>query len=523
MSLAPASTALDARTRWLLLLLPLAALLLNLGGVPLFDVDEGAFSEATREMFDRRDFLSTWLNGAPRFDKPILIYWCQAFFVWLLGPTEWAFRLPSAVAGAFWCQAVALFLHERAGRRAAWIGCAVAITSLGVQVIGRAAIADALLNMLLALALFDAWRHLESGKRAPLLRSYLWIGLGVLTKGPIALLVPCATTLLFCLSGGRWREWLRASFDPLGWLILLAVAVPWYATALAIHGQAFIDGFILKHNVQRFSGALEGHSGSLAYYLYVIPLLLLPWLSWLLAALWRLPRDWALPERRFLWLWCGFVTVFFSLSGTKLPHYALYGCTPLFVLIALHADAIRSRWLGALPLLALLVLCLAVPTLLGRALETGQIRDAYYELQFARLAELPLTAYYALLSALLAACLALLALRRGSPAGSVALAAIAAVPALALAVMPFFGELLQGPVKRSGLAARDMPGIAASQVILWNFHAPSFSVYRQHETPARQLQPGEVALTRADRLPADPTLEILRREGGVLLVRLRQP
>lgn len=516
--------SLDSRTRWLLFLLPFAALLLNLGGVPLFDVDEGAFSEATREMFDRHDFLSTWLNGAPRFDKPILIYWCQALFVWLLGPNEWAFRLPSAIAGAFWCQAVAIFAFELAGRRAAWLACTVAATCVGVQVIGRAAIADALLNMLLALALFDAWRHLESGRRGPLLRSYLWIGLGVLTKGPVALLVPAATTFLFCLSCGRWRDWLRASFDPAGWLILLTVTVPWYATALAIHGQAFIEGFILKHNVQRFSGTLEGHSGSLGYYLYVIPLLLLPWLSWLLASLRSLPADWRRQERRFLWLWCGFVMVFFSLSGTKLPHYALYGCTPLFLLIALHADAVRSRWLGALPLLALLALCLALPALLAYALSQGAIADAYYRLQFARLPEVPLTLYYVVLGIALGITLALLLLRGGATAaGRMALASWVVAPMLALAVMPFFGELLQGPVKRSGLAARDMQGVAQDRFILWNFHAPSFSVYRQHETPARQLAPGEIALTRADRLPPDLPVEVLRREGGVLLVRLRQP
>lgn len=70
----------------------------NLGAVPLFDLDEGAFSEATREMLLRQDFLSIYLNGQPRFDKPILFHWVQTLSVGALGPTEWGFRLPSAVA-----------------------------------------------------------------------------------------------------------------------------------------------------------------------------------------------------------------------------------------------------------------------------------------------------------------------------------------------------------------------------------------------------------------------------------------
>src|ERR1700759_3439507 len=107
------SVEIDRQLAWLLFLIPLAAFLFNRGGIPLYDVDEGACSEATREMFVRHDFLSTWLNGAPRFDKPILIYWCQAVFMWLFGPNEWAFRLPSALAAAAWCWAVGMFAGEQ--------------------------------------------------------------------------------------------------------------------------------------------------------------------------------------------------------------------------------------------------------------------------------------------------------------------------------------------------------------------------------------------------------------------------
>src|SRR2546421_12128481 len=82
--------------RWLAAAAVITSFFLLLGGAPLFDVDEGAFSEATLEMFERGDFASTYLNGEPRYDKPILVYWLQAAGVALLGPSEWAFRLPSA-------------------------------------------------------------------------------------------------------------------------------------------------------------------------------------------------------------------------------------------------------------------------------------------------------------------------------------------------------------------------------------------------------------------------------------------
>ncbi|TNC91694.1 MAG: glycosyltransferase, partial [Thalassolituus sp.] len=79
-----------------------AVITLNLNGFLLFDHDEGAFSEATRGMFERGDFITTWLNDRVRFDKPILIYWLQAASVWAFGTEIWAFRLPSALAGILW-------------------------------------------------------------------------------------------------------------------------------------------------------------------------------------------------------------------------------------------------------------------------------------------------------------------------------------------------------------------------------------------------------------------------------------
>src|ERR1700693_780813 len=72
-----------------LALLTVAAVLVSfflaLGRAPLFDVDEGAFSQATLEMFQRGDYLSTYLNGVPRYDKPILVYWLQAASVLAFG------------------------------------------------------------------------------------------------------------------------------------------------------------------------------------------------------------------------------------------------------------------------------------------------------------------------------------------------------------------------------------------------------------------------------------------------------
>ena len=124
---------------WLLLLACALLLLPTLGLYPLFDVDEGAFSEATRELLQSGDWLSTTLNGLPRYDKPILIYWLQALSVSALGLNEFALRLPSALAVLAWILAIARFAQPRLGTGIALLAAWIAATSLGVIAMGRAA------------------------------------------------------------------------------------------------------------------------------------------------------------------------------------------------------------------------------------------------------------------------------------------------------------------------------------------------------------------------------------------------
>jgi 4-amino-4-deoxy-L-arabinose transferase-like glycosyltransferase len=507
----------------LLLVLACAVLLLpTLGLWPLFDYDEGAFSEATREILQSGDWLSTTLNGAPRYDKPILIYWLQAASVWTLGLNEFALRLPSALAALAWVYAIARFATPRMGERNALLGAWVAASSLGVLVMSRAATADALLNALLAAMMFDLWRHLEGGSRAALRRTYFWMALGVLTKGPIAVLIPLAVSLAYCASVRRWRDWLRAVADPLGWLILVAVAAPWYGIQLHLHGREFIDGFLVRHNLNRFNGTLEGHGGSLWYYALFLPLLLLPWSGLLWQALRRAPGEWRQPLNRYLLLWFGFVFVFFSLSGTKLPHYLLYGMTPVFLLVGRQVAIAGSTRNLLLPACALVLILPGVPALVQAwSTATTTAKVSFYAAQAQRAVTAAGPAFYAVTGSCAALALALLLLpgrMRSLPAWQRGVAASALLCiSLGYGLAPWLGDVLNGPQKRAGLLAATLPGTA----VQWEFAAPSFSVYRGQVTPSRPPVAGELAITRTDRIDPQIPAETLFREGGVALLRRR--
>jgi len=508
---------LNNTARWLAAAAVLASFFWMLGTPPLFDVDEGAFSEATLEMFQRGDFLSTYLNGEPRYDKPILVYWLQAAAVALLGPSEWAFRLPSALCAAAWAWLTYLFVRRHYDERRALLAAVLLATSLGVYIIGRAATADALLNCVIAASMFSAWLHLSTGKRGWLYATHAAIALGVLAKGPVAILVPLATTFLFCVMRRSLRAWLKATFDWRALLLLLAIAAPWYIVILVKEGHGFVEGFFLKHNVGRFTGPVSGHAGSLVYYFPWLLALSLPFTALLVPVAQRIGAIWRDELQCYLLLWFGFVFVFFSLSGTKLPHYVLYGYTGLAILMAVHGCEWKHAAWAIAPVLLFFLGVLALPYGVARlVLHTeGYAR----EVLLAALGSFP--SWYFVVPAILAALAAYAMLERGTPLpNKLTVFGFAAVAVLSTLVVPVAGFAQQSSLKEAAALCRSR----ALEPVMWRLNAPSFSVYRGAPTASREPRPGDVVLTRADRLrelPSGLAFDLLYSKRGIVLARIR--
>lgn len=499
-----------------------------LGAAPLFDVDEGAFSEATREMLVSHDWGHTTLNGEPRWDKPILVYWAQAASVALFGLHEWALRLPSALAMWGWCLATAWFAWQRWGRTVGLAAGTLLATSLGVVLIGRAATADALLNLWLALAAFDLWRHLERGERASLYRAAAWIGLGFLTKGPVALLVPGAAVFVWVAASRQWPKLRGLVADPRAWGLLLGIALPWYAYALHRHGMAFVDGFFVKHNLSRYGGTLEGHGGSIGYYGVVMPLLLMPWTPLLVPLLRQARVTWQEPAGRYLLGWAGFVLVFFSLSGTKLPHYALYGLTPLAILAARQLPRSGRGMAISLAVASLAVVLIALYGLQAAPALAARSGDPLYLQLLAApgpgTADEALRATTALTLGVAALLLAIGGWLPwwGRTAKACAGALLVSVMLVAV-VLPWWAGRLQGPLKTMALKARALePQRPGAAYVQWRMHQPSLAVYQQRELPRRSPAPGELAWTRLDRLgpsQGETQWQVVDQSNGYALVR----
>jgi 4-amino-4-deoxy-L-arabinose transferase-like glycosyltransferase len=486
----------------------------NLGGAPLFDLDEGAFSEATREMFERRDFISPYLNGEPRFDKPILIYWLQAASVWLLGLSETAFRLPSAVCATLWVAVVYAFTRKTLDPRTGLVAAIITATAAGVSVIGKTATADALLNLLLAATLLDIFRYSRERRTHLIYRAFLWMGLGVLTKGPIAILIPFAVSLAFFAWRGEIRAWIGAAFHPVGLLILALVALPWYVVQYWREGDAFIQGFFLRHNVGRFENPMQGHAGNLFYYGIVALLLVLPYTSLLIKALTRVREAARDDLGLYLWLWFGFVFVFFSLSATKLPHYLLYGATPLFILMARYREPLSSRFWAFLPPLAFFGVLWALPAIIDGV--APRIGDPYVKAMLSESGQAFGWDYQGWLG-LATLGTVLVAWSRLTPLWHrLLITGLVSVTVLSLAVLPALGRLQQEPIKQAALMAKR----EGYRVVMWKLWTPSFNVYSRSLTERHRPGPGEIVLTKAHHLKEFQDYQVLFERGGIALARI---
>ena len=496
----------------------------QLGALPLFDLDEGAFSEATVEMVHSGDYLSPTLNGEPRYDKPILIYWLQAVSIRTFGVNEFAFRLPSAICATIWLLLVygfvLLFTHDARGALLAGVSLGLSLMS---GLIGHAAIADALLNALLAATMLGIYSYSETPTVGRVLRVYLWMGLGFLAKGPIAVALPLATSLLFFLWQRRPQLWLKAVFNPLGWLLFAGVLAPWiYPLWQQDHG-AFLGHFLREHNINRYENTLQGHGGKPWYYLVWLPLIVLPFTALLPAAFARARR--ADPLDAFLLIWFALVFLLFSFSATQLPHYLLYGATPLFILFGRSWRQMPSRVWVLLPALLMIGLLTALPWILPRVPvpETRPFEAGILNLAMASFDR----SYYYLAGIAALATLALLFVRHMDSYRAVIGAAFAFSLLMWFGVVPVVARAQQDPVRDAAGRARELK----LPVVSYRTFMPSFSVYRGEITPNRIPEPGELVFIRLDRI-ADLEAELgdgsmlipeFKRGGVALLMRSTAP
>jgi 4-amino-4-deoxy-L-arabinose transferase-like glycosyltransferase len=371
-----------------------------LGKSPVYILDEVKNAQCAREMMEQDEWIVPTFNGQLRVAKPPAHYYFirAGYGIWGIGAL--GARFFSAVAGLLLIISTYLFVARFSSRRHALFTSLVLLSSTHLIFEYRLAVPDPYLILFNVLTLYGAYGWMSTGQRSWLWLAAVCTGLGVLTKGPVSILLPGLAVLLWTGWENRWKQLFRWELVP-ALIIVLLVAAPWYLLVDRATDGAWTRGFFINNNLNRFSAPMEGHGGPFFLVALFILLGLLP-ASVTIAEPFRQPR--ALlrtPIARFAVVVSIVFLVFYSVSRTKLPNYPM----PMYPFLAFLlgswlSEAARStgkRIRYAFAILALLTLAMPAAAWIALSKEPGVAGYRYISLWLLILPAGVITGWYLLL------------------------------------------------------------------------------------------------------------------------------
>ncbi|MBL7962357.1 MAG: glycosyltransferase family 39 protein [Flavobacteriales bacterium] len=386
--------------QWVLLATAALLFLPGLGAVHLFDWDEINFAEIAREMLVTGDWLRPRIGLEPFHEKPPLFMWMQAAAMTVFGVGEFAARLPNALCGI-----LTLWLLMRIGMqvRSRAFGLLWALAYLGSilpHLYFRSGIIDPWFNLFIFLGLHAIITLVQRDptRAAGVLNARtdrlawlagFFLGLAVLTKGPVGVLIPgLVLGVYFVLN--RFRPFLRWRRIGIITLATLLVIGTWGAVDLVRNGPEFMVAFFWRQ-VAMLTTEDAGHGGFIGYHVVVLLLGCFPASVFALQEFLKPTRardERANDHRRWMVILFAVVLVLFSIVKTKIVHYSSLCYFPLTYMAAIQLEHVWMKregfgWsrflLGGLGT----VIALAVIVLPFAAMNSEQLKPLFAQDPFA--------------------------------------------------------------------------------------------------------------------------------------------
>jgi 4-amino-4-deoxy-L-arabinose transferase-like glycosyltransferase len=331
--------------------------LVALGSAGLSDPDEGRNAEVAREMLASGDWVTPHINDARYLDKPPVFFWVAALSFRLFGVNERAARLPSALSAIGALVLVVWFARRHFGDGTARLAGLILAVSPLYLVFGRLVIFDMMLLLCTTTSLVALYEALEIEGHA--LRGSIVMfaaaGVGTITKGPVALVVPLLVAVVWALLRRQPSLLARLHWGK-GLLVYLAIVAPWLIL-VEVRNPGFFRYAVLGENLARMTSNPYDTARPFHFYFKFILPGLFPWIllcstQGVRLLLRRGRTEAGAPSAgaaqasadagrhaearaaRFVGVWLAVLYLFFSLIASKRPSYILPCAVPVAILAA---------------------------------------------------------------------------------------------------------------------------------------------------------------------------------------------
>lgn len=325
----------------------LAALLFIpfLGNVHLFDWDEINFAESAREMIVSGNYLSVQINFIPFTEKPPLFFWMQVLSMKFFGVNEFAARFPNAICGIF--TLVVIFrigkqiFNEQFARNWVMIYLGTFVTFLYF----KSGIIDPWFNLFIFLAIYNFYNltipHKEKRNKLAILTG-LYLGLAVLTKGPVAILISLLVYIVIVLLN-RFRFFINVKEFLIIFITTLLVCFTWFGIDLIQHGPTFLIEF-LERQIAIFSTNDADHGEPFFYHWWVLLLGCFPASIFFMKGM-LIKTDTSNQKGFKQWMLVLFwvTLLLFSIVKTKIVHYSSLCWFPLTAIASIYITEAFSK------------------------------------------------------------------------------------------------------------------------------------------------------------------------------------
>jgi 4-amino-4-deoxy-L-arabinose transferase-like glycosyltransferase len=348
------------KTLFILLFSCLILRLISLSLYPLMDTTEARYGEMARIMFETGNWITPMFDyNVPFWGKPPIFTWLSSLGFELFGVNEFAARVPHLIVGAgvIWLVyklAKDYFQSSSVGLFAA----SILASTVSFIILSGAVMTDTALTFSISLSMISFWQAWSNKGKVWGYLFFIGLALGMLSKGPLAIILIGISLTIWLLPNGRWKKLWNVLPWGYGTLIFLVISVPWYAIA-EYKTPGFLDYFIVGEHIKRF--IVSGWQGDLygtahertrgTIWVYAI-ISMLPWSPLLIMQWIRAIKDNKDVEQStdgfggFLFFWMLSPMLLFSFSGNILASYVMPALPATALLIVyLHDKKPLPNWL----------------------------------------------------------------------------------------------------------------------------------------------------------------------------------